>query len=154
MEDVFHAIHTGIIKIESIATDVAQGIIQISMSLANGVAEAVTYAVKTIDDVANAIQSAFQWLAAKVEEVINWLKELFSWQDIVNTGAVMAHIVSQFLSAASSYLAPSDSGPSPLQTLIDSKFAQLTNQINSSLESLAGNSNPMSQMVPSQYSSM
>jgi hypothetical protein len=146
-EDVFHAIATGVLEVISVASDVANGVIELSIQLANGAAQAVQYLVHTIDDVAHAIESAFQWLAAKVEMVINWLKELFSWGDIVNTGKVLAHYIQQLLSAGSAYLTPA--GSSPLQQLIDGQLVALTQQITAALTSLAGDSRSISDLAPS-----
>ena len=109
-EDVFHAIRTGVLEVISVTTDVANGVIEFSLQLASGAAQAVQYVVHTIDDVALAIESAFQRVAAEVEMVINWLKELFSWGDIVNTGRVLVYYIGLHRAASAGGQRLSDAG--------------------------------------------
>jgi hypothetical protein len=149
-EDVYHAVRTGILKIETVAVDIASQALSITLSLENLGTQVLNFVIHTIHDVASALQTAFAFIGAEVQRAIDWLKELFDWQDILNTKKVTEFVVAQYLTNLQNILSPS----SPLGNLLNENMGVLKNTINKAFEnaeSVFGQSTIRSQVSSSPF---
>lgn len=126
-EDVWHGIEHGVLGLESVFLDMANGVIELGVVLVDVGEYTINYFIKTFDDVVHAVVSAFRWLGAKVEDALNWLKEFFSWDDILNTKTVIEYYVN---SAMSNLVVDCQPGtPNNVQQIVQAQFQALINLI-------------------------
>jgi hypothetical protein len=116
-EDVFHAARNGLLEIGKVT--VVGNALHLALELKGFGEQVVNLAIATIHDVTNAFHTAFVWLETTVERVVDWLKELFDWTDILNTQAVVFHVVDRLLANAAAALDPKKTENNAQKLLLD-----------------------------------
>jgi hypothetical protein len=87
--DIEHAIRKAVLAVTQVSVDVGNKVMHVTMQLANGLSQALTLIINTVEDVVSAVKTAFRFVERGVDEAIHWLKSLFNWSDILNTKMVI-----------------------------------------------------------------
>ncbi|HKR64385.1 MAG TPA: hypothetical protein VJZ00_11690 [Thermoanaerobaculia bacterium] len=91
--DVYHAVENGFLLIEQAAISVADSIATFTTKLANGIEQAVSVVITSLEQAASIIAGVFRAIEAEIEAIIDWLKGLFDFQSIWNTKTVIERAV-------------------------------------------------------------
>jgi hypothetical protein len=87
--DIMHAIKSAALTVSDVAVDVEQGVLQVTMVLANGMKQLMNLVIATFEDVVSAVKTAIRAIGRAVDDAIHWLKALFDWGDVINTKRVL-----------------------------------------------------------------
>ena len=87
--DIMHAIKTAALTVSDVAVDVEQGVLHVTMVLANGMKQLMNLVIATFEDVVSAVKTAIRAIGRAVDDAIHWLKALFDWGDVINTKRVL-----------------------------------------------------------------
>ncbi|MET1079670.1 MAG: hypothetical protein ABWY06_16800 [Pseudomonas sp.] len=83
--DIFEGIKNAVIKIIHFVVDVARGLVNLVLHLAEGVAELLGLPIDGIEKAANFMNGVFNSVDAGIDKVADWLKALFDFKAIWNT---------------------------------------------------------------------
>jgi hypothetical protein len=93
--DVWHAIKTTAMKLETLVVDATNKAVSLTLSIAGQIAQLTDVAIKSVEDAVRVVHTIFAAIGAEVERVIEWLRALFNWGDILNTYKVLRHFFEQ-----------------------------------------------------------
>ena len=67
--DIMHAIKTAALTVSDVAVDVEQGVLHVTMVLANGMKQLMNLVIATFEDVVSAVKTAIRAIGRAVDEV-------------------------------------------------------------------------------------